>query len=308
MQTQLRRIADSPVFQNFVTCVILAAAALVGVETYPALAERHAGLLHVLDLVVIWVFVAEAAIKIGAEGKRPWRYFKDPWNVFDFIIVVACFMPIEASYVMVLRLVRVLRVLKLVRALPKLQVLVGALLKSIPSMAYVTLLLVLLFYLYAVAGTFIFGKNDPLHFGTLTTSALTLFQIVTLEAWADVMAVSMYGCDKAEVFGFGYPEGMCLAPQAFPAVAPVFFVSLILLGTMIVLNLFIGVIMHGMEGAQEDRERMEQALRAKETGTMAPTLPEELGELTRQLGELQQKLNFAVHRAQVEAKAHKRQD
>ena len=170
MQKLLARIRDAGWFQNGITIVILFAGVLVGIETYQAFAERHHGIIGVLDQIIIWIFVAEVLVKMGAEWPKPWRYFLDPWNVFDFIIVAACFMPVDAQYVMVLRLARLLRVLKLVRALPKLQILVGALLKSIPSMAYVSLLLVLLFYVYAVACTFMFSQNDPVHFGALPVS------------------------------------------------------------------------------------------------------------------------------------------
>jgi voltage-gated sodium channel len=186
-------------------------------------------------------------------------------------------------------------VLKLVRALPKLQVLVGALLKSIPSMAYVTLLLILLFYVYAVAATFLFAANDPIHFRTLPISMLSLFRAVTLEDWTDIMYINMYGCDK-----YAYPEGFCVAPEAYPLASPFLFVSLVLLGTMIVLNLFIGVIMNGMAAAQEDRERYEQAQRYLETGETAPTLAEDLSALSREIEKLQTKLNAAMHRAKEE--------
>ena len=132
-----------------------------------------------MDQVILWIFVVEIVIKMGAEGKQPWRYFADPWNVFDFIIVAVCFLPINAEYAAVLRLLRLLRVLKLVRALPRLQILVGALLKSIPSMGYVSLLLLMLFYVYACAAVILFGENDPVHFRNLPLAMLSLFRVVT---------------------------------------------------------------------------------------------------------------------------------
>ena len=89
----LRNIADSSRFQHTVTLVILFAAVLVGAETYPSIVAEHGTLLHALDKVVLGIFTLEIAIKMGAEGKRPWRYFKDPWNVFDFLIVAAAFLP-----------------------------------------------------------------------------------------------------------------------------------------------------------------------------------------------------------------------
>lgn len=263
----LHRLTRSSAFQNAITVVILVAAVLVGLETYPEFVRDHGTTLHVLDQIVLWIFVAEALLKMGAEGRRPWRYFADPWNVFDFSIVAACFLPINAQYVVVLRLARLLRVLRLVRVLPRLQVLVRALLKSIPSIAYVGLLLLLLFYVYAVAGTFLFSANDPVHFGTLQRSMLSLFQTVTLEGWADLMHIQTMGCDR---FGYDGMQYLCTNPSASPVAAPVFFVSFVLIGTMIILNLFIGVIMHGMEESRAELERE----RAEQRRSLAPPAPE----------------------------------
>jgi voltage-gated sodium channel len=279
MVETLRRVADSSTFQQAITAVIVLAGVLAGLETYPEVVERYGALLHVVDLVILAVFVGEIAIKMGAEGSRPWTFFRDPWNVFDFVIVAAALLPTDAEGVAVLRLARLLRVLRLVRALPRLQLLVSALLKSIPSMGYVSLLLGLLFYLYAVAGTHLFGGNDPVHFGRLETSLLTLFQVVTLEGWADLMYIQVYGCDA---FGYDDFPAMCTAPAALPIFAPVYFVSFILVGTMVVLNLFVGVIMNGMEEAQKEHE-LEEFTRQKAAGA---TLDSELDELQRELGEL----------------------
>ncbi|MEL6178743.1 MAG: ion transporter, partial [Myxococcota bacterium] len=164
LKTRFKKVADAAWFQNAITFCILLAGIVVGIETYPSAVDAYGGVLEVINQIILWVFVAEIVVKVGSEGKRPWRYFFDPWNIFDFLIVAVCFLPIDAQYVAVLRLARLLRVLKLVRALPQLQILVSALLKSIPSMGYVALLLGILFYLYAVAAVFLFGANDPVHF------------------------------------------------------------------------------------------------------------------------------------------------
>ncbi len=246
-----RKVANANWFTQFVTAVILLAGVLVGIETYPSVVERHETALHLADRIILIIFTLEVVVKMGAEGSKPWRYFKDPWNVFDFLIVAAAYMPVDAQFITVLRLARVLRVLKLVRALPKLQILVSALLKSIPSMGYVSLLLLLLFYLFAVTGTFLFSGNDPVHFQNLQLSMLSLFRVVTLEDWTDVMYIQMYGCDG---YGYGGMEHLCTNPQAYPLFGAAFFVTFVLIGTMIVLNLFVGVIMTGMEEAQREQD------------------------------------------------------
>lgn len=202
--------------------MILLAGVLAGLETNTALVTQHGALLHTLDGIVLGVFVIEAALKLTAQRGR---YFSDGWNIFDFGIVVLCLLPIQSQFAVVLRLVRALRLLRLVTALPKLQLLVGALLKSISSMGYVSLLLGLMFYIYAVAGVHLFSAHDAKHFGSLPVALFSLFQIITLDNWSDL---------------FG-----AVSPHA-PLTATLFFVSFILLGTMIMLNLFIGVITNSM--------------------------------------------------------------
>lgn len=283
-----KRVAESARFQNFITFVILFAGVLVGVETYPEMHRRFEAPMHVLDQVVLWIFVAEIVIKMVAEGRRPWRYFYDGWNVFDFVIVAGAFMPFAAQYATVLRLLRLLRVLKLVRALPRLQLLVGALLKSIPSMAYVSLLLLMLFYVYAVAAVFMWGQNDPVHFGDLQISFLSLFRAVTLEDWTDLMYIQMYGCDQ---YGYDSMPHLCTAPEATPVGGAIFFVSFILVGTMIFLNLFIGVILSGMDEAQAEADAAAAQLRADKAGRKPATLHDELHKLQEQLAALQSQLS-----------------
>ena len=250
MQQLAKNIAESKGFQNFITGLIIFAGVLVGLETYPAIEASYGTALHLMDKIVLGIFILEIVIKMAAEGRKPWRYFKDPWNVFDFVIVAAAaLLPFGGSAATVLRLLRLLRVLKLVRALPKLQLLVSALLKSIPSMGYVSLLLFMLFYVYAVAAVFMWGKNDPVHFGNLQISMVSLFRAVTLEDWTDLMYTQMFGCAE---YGYSGMQHLCTASKASPAMGAGFFVSFVLVGTMIILNLFIGVIMKGMDEAQSE--------------------------------------------------------
>ncbi len=280
-------------FNLFITCAILTAGVVVGAQTYPWMTQQFGGLLRALELTIVVIFVLEAALKILSEGRRPWRYFKDGWNIFDFSIVVLCLLPFDASFVSVLRLARILRVLKLVRALPKLQVLAGALIKSIPSMAYVGLLLTLLFYVYAVSATFLFGDNDPIHFDSLQLSMVSLFRVVTLEDWTDIMYIQMYGCDQ---YGYeGHLAALCTAPAAYPVFGALFFISFVLMGTMIILNLFIGVILSGMEEAQREAEHEE---RIRSQGELAPSMEDELLLLEQKLDELKAHL----HRVQVRSR------
>ncbi len=250
MYTFCSKIIKAKLFDNFIIGIILFAGLLVGVQTYKEFANRHIEILTFLDSLVLAIFTLEAVIKILAEGKRPINYFRNAWNVFDFLIVTVCLMepllPLDAEFLPILRLARILRVLRLVTVVPKLQLIVGTLLKSIPSMFYVCILLFLLFYMYGAMGVFLYGDNDPIHFRNLQTALLSLFRVTTLEDWTDVMYINMYGSDN-----YGYsPEDLARwtpVPTASPLGAAFFFVSFVLIGTMVVLNLVIGVIMNSMD-------------------------------------------------------------
>ena len=257
-----RKVSRANWFSNFILLTIGLAAVVVGMQTYKAFELKHRIILDALDFIVLGIFVLEAVIKIVAEGKKPLNYFKDPWNVFDFSIVVVCLLPIEANdFVAVLRLARVLRVLKLVSAIPRLQVLVGAVLKSIPSIGYVFILALLHFYIYGCMATFLYSDNDPVHFRNLQTSMLSLFRAVTLEDWTDLMYINMYGSAQ-----YGYDVSTYVALEhigisrdavtssASPIGAAFFFVSFVVTGAMIVLNLFVGVMLNGLEEARKDQE------------------------------------------------------
>lgn len=250
-----KKVADARWFQNSVTIAILCAGVLVGIETYPETAKANELFLTIANRTILGIFVIEVIVKMVAEAPKPLHYFKDGWNVFDFIIVAAAFLPFGGSSIAILRLLRLLRVLKLIKALPKLQMLVGALMKSIPSMGYVSILLLLLFYIYAVAGVFFFGENDPIHFENLQTSMLSLFRVVTLEDWTDVMYINMFGCEN---YGYDGNEALCTDSYGSPGGSAFFFVSFVLIGTMIFLNLFIGVIMNGMDEARAEMDASDQ--------------------------------------------------
>jgi len=266
MSSICSKIANSSFFQRFIIATILLAGIVVGAQTYKDFAIENAKVLQTLDHLVLIIFTLEALIKILAEGNRPLNYFKNPWNIFDFAIVTACllepFIHIGGAFLPVLRLARILRVLRLVSAIPKLQLLVSCLLKSLPSMFYVSILLFLLFYIYGAMAVFLFGENDPIHFRNLQTSILSLFRVVTLEDWTDVMYINMYGSDA---YGYSANDLKKWNPTSSesPIGAAFFFVSFVLLGTMIVLNLVIGVIMNSMDESNAEMSIKQEIERRK---------------------------------------------
>jgi voltage-gated sodium channel len=260
-----KQLTQSMAFRTFIIVVILLAGVLAGLETSASLVAKHFALLHALNLAVIGIFLVEIALKLVAHGRRPLDFFRDGWNVFDCVIVAFCLLPVAGPFAAVIRLARVLRLLRLVSALPKLQLLVGALIKSLSAMGYVSILLALLFYIYAVAGVNLFGKTDPGHFGSLGAALLSLFRIVTLDNWGDI-----YFAQAAHV------------PEVKVAI---YFATFIVFGTMIILNLFIGIILNSMSEAHS-----EQALHtAKEAEATLPSqgVLARLDHTTKQLAELQ---------------------
>jgi voltage-gated sodium channel len=277
MSVALTKITDQIVhstwFQRSVILTIITAGVLAGIETDAAMVASHGTVLRALDYIVLGIFIVEVLLKLTANCPRPWTYFRDGWNVFDFIIVVLCLLPMDSQFAVVLRLGRALRLLRLVSALPKLQLLVGALVKSFSSMGYVGLLLGLMFYIYAIVGVHLFGGHDKAHFGSLSLAFFTLFQTITLDDWK---------------FLFESAKG------STPAVAAIYFVSFILLGTMIMLNLFIGIIMNSMEEMHSELDEYNAAKhRIIEEGSALAdltALDQQLASLKSNLAELRAKL------------------
>lgn len=285
MTETLKSVVRARWFEGIVITAILLAGVLAGMETSSAMLAAHGPLLLFLDRVILGVFIVEITLKIASHGRRPWLYFRDGWNLFDFTIVALCLLPMDSQFAAVLRVARALRLMRLVTALPRLQLLVGALLKSLGSMGYVGLLLALLFYIYGVAGVNLFREAGPAPFGSLPIALKTLFQVITLDNWSD-----LYNA----------------AREVAPVAAVIYFVSFILFGTMIMLNLFIGIIMNSMsemhaETAERDRER-----HIARTGE--PSLADDIEQLEQQIEDLKKSAHLLRTRVKATEKhsAHTR--
>jgi voltage-gated sodium channel len=225
-----RRIANSRLFQAFVIGVILVNAVLVGLETSEELVAQYHALFDVLNAVIIGVFVVELVIRLVAYLPRPLDFFRDGWNVFDFVIVAVSLLPAGGNFATVARLARLLRVLRLVSVFPELRLIVGTMLRSLSSMSSVILLLALVVYVYAVLGYHLFSGIDPAHWGDLGLSVRTLFEVLTLEGWLELQAAVI---------------------QPVP-LAWLFFGSYVLLAVFIVVNLFIAVILNNLESVKAE--------------------------------------------------------
>lgn len=287
MQALCQKIRDDHRFEVFIIGVIVLAGVLVGLETSEKLVAQYGTILHGIDKLILLIFIAEIVIKMAAEGSRPLNYFRNGWNVFDFSIVAVCLLPSTGAWVTVVRLARILRAVRLITQIPRLQVLVGALLKSLPSMGYVSLLLGLHFYVYAVMGTFLFRGNDPGHFGDLGNSMLSLFRVVTLEDWTDVMYSSVHG---TAVYNAQGPIPVGPEPYAFGYWGVLYFVSFVVVGAMVMINLFVGVMVTSLSEAQAESLRQKLDITAIEEHEIAlehtvDKLESELNELRRLLQE-----------------------
>lgn len=225
VQAFAHAIVEAPWFEPFMIGLILFNAVLIGLETSPALVDQYGAWLHLGNNIVLAVFVVEAVLKITSVAPRFGRYFGNGWNLFDFSIVVLSLIPATGEFALVARLIRVLRVLRLISAVPQLRLIVATLVRSIPSMGHVIMLMSVIFYIYAVTGVHFFAEDDPEHWGTLGASLLTLFQLVTLEGWVEVMQTALEN----------------------HAWAWIYFVSFVLLGTFVILNLFIAVVINNLE-------------------------------------------------------------
>lgn len=217
---------ESPRVQRVVISLIVLNALTLGLETSEAVMRSAGGLVRAVDTLCLAVFVVELALKLLGHGRS---FFRDPWNVFDLLVVGIALVPASGPFA-VLRALRVLRVLRLVSVMPRLRFIVEALLASLPGISAIGALLGLIFYVSAVMATSLFGEAFPQWFGSVGDSLYTLFQVMTLESWS---------------MGIVRPV-MEVYPWAWA-----FFVPFILLSAFTILNLFIAVIVDTMQNLHD---------------------------------------------------------
>jgi voltage-gated sodium channel len=263
---------------------------LVGLEAYEAVAGRQRLSVTILDGLIVTAFAVEIFIRFLAQLDRPTRFLRQPWNIFDFLLVVGALIPLTAGFAGVLRMVRLLRIVRIVGRLSRLRVLLTATLNSIPSLFSIIVLLGVLLYGYAAAGVFLFAENDPVHFANLHTSFVSMFRVITLEDWTDIMYTQMYGCEN---YGYDEAASLCTNSSEFGALGALFFLSFVVIGSFIALNLFIGIILIGMDEARAQVRREDL-----EAGALHPLRGErdlDLQRLDERLEHLQQMLASGAH-------------
>jgi voltage-gated sodium channel len=244
VREKVRRLVEARGFQHTIMAVIVINAAMLGAATSPHLSDGVRELFDTLDRVTLAIFVLELLLKLYAYRLR---FFRDPWNVFDLLVVAVALVP-AASGFSVLRALRLLRMLRLISMIPSMRRVVATLLAAMPGAASIVGLLALVVYVSAVLGTTLFGPKAPQHFGELDTSLWTLFQTLTGEAWPEIA-----------------DDVMAEYPMSW-----IFFLIFIMISTFVVLNLFLAVIVGAMESVRDAEEaEMEAALEETEADIKA---------------------------------------
>lgn len=236
--------------QALITVLILINAVVLGLQTSDDIANgRLGGLLDVLDVVILGIFVVELLIKLVAYGPG---FFRNGWNVFDFLVVGVALIPASGPLA-ILRTLRILRVLRLLSQVERLRMIVESLLRALPGMGWTSLLLLLVFYVFSVMGTELFGDEFPQWFGSIDDSAFSLFQIMTLESWS---------------------SGIARPVMETYQLAWLYFVPFILIASFMVLNLFIAIIVSATQSWHADEEEIKRQELAEDVAAIRVQLDE----------------------------------
>jgi voltage-gated sodium channel len=230
---RLWRIVESPFFTGFILAIIIANAVVLGLQTYEQIENRHGETLNLLNDVFLAIFVVELALRLGAYGRRPVEFFRDGWNVFDFVVITAAFVPGVRESSTLLRLVRLLRVVRVVRILPELRVLVTGVVRSLPPLGSMLLLMTVMLFVYGMLGWLLFGDEIPADWGNIGRAMLSLFVLLTLEDFPRYMDAGM------DVHQWSW----------------IYFVTFVLLTVFIIINVLIGIVLNSMEEAREVERR-----------------------------------------------------
>jgi voltage-gated sodium channel len=228
-QQKVEDFVDNTIIQHAIVVLIILNAALLGLETSQDVMHAYGAELVLLDHFILGIFILELVLLIIARGTD---FFKDPWSVFDFIVIAIALVPATES-LSVLRALRVLRVLRLINKVESMRKVVGGLLSCLPSLASVVSLILIIFYVSAVIATNLFGQEFPELFGGMGNTAFTLFQVMTLESWSDGIARPVM--------------------EKFPY-AWIFFIFFILIATFVIVNLFIAVIVDSLTSGSSSED------------------------------------------------------
>ncbi|MFE1553716.1 ion transporter [Streptomyces sp. NPDC058734] len=232
LAARCRSITEAPPFGMGVFTVILLNAALMGLETYSGLVTEYHRALQLAEQSCLTLFTLEMLLRLGAHADRPKAFFRDPWNIFDLLIVTSAFVPFLRENTTVLRLLRLARVLRTARFLPHLRILLLAVGRSLPGTASFLFIGALVVYVYAMVGWVCFASSDPQHYGSIGRAALTLFLLTTLDGLTDAVRAGL------EISRFSI----------------LYYASYALLASFVLVNVLIGVVLNSLDEAREMEE------------------------------------------------------
>ena len=224
----LARVMYGNAFEIVVIAVIIANAAALAVLTYDGVAPGVAAVATVIDRAALVFYTVEVVLRVISYGRKPWMFFLNPWNVFDFLIVVL--IPFLDGGTVIFRLVRLLRILRIFRFLPEARILMLSMIKSVAPLASLGVLIGFLMFIYAMAGVYLFGEALPERWGDIGTAMVTLTVMLTLENFPD-----------------SFLGGLEITPWAL-----LYFLSYMFFIVFTVLNILIGIVITAMDQARDE--------------------------------------------------------
>jgi len=248
---------ESKLVRNFIVIIILINGITLGMNTSTYFSSQYGNILNAIDVFIIYVFVIEISLKLIAFG---FGFFRSGWNIFDFIIVGIALFP-KSGIFSVLRVLRIFRLLRAISLIPSFRLVIESLLHAIPGIASIAGLMLVLYYIFAVIATTLFGQAFPEWFGTLGKSMYSLFQIMTLESWS--MGISR---PVMEVFPYAW----------------LFFIAFILVATFAMMNLFIAIIVDTMQNIHKKEDEKVESSENKQV----LVLQQEISALRTEISEL----------------------
>lgn len=242
-------------FEFFVIAVIIISALEIGAKTYD-LTPSALAITKYLDVFITVFFMFEIVVRFIAEPNKK-EFFKSGWNIFDTLVVAISLIPInESEMALLARLIRIFRVLRMISIIPELRVLINSLMIALPRLGYVVLLMFIIFYIYAAVGSYLFADINPVLWGNIAISMLTLFRVMTFEDWTDIQY-----------------ETMDVYPMSW-----IYYMTFIFFTAFAFLNMVIGIVVGVMEEEHSRERNIGQPSMLQ--------LQQQISELSKQIAEL----------------------
>lgn len=233
----LARVVYSSQFELVIAFIILVNAVSLALLTMPEIDPETRNTLSELDKFALYIYLVELIMRLVSYGKRPWEFFRQGWNVFDFTIVVLSF-GVFTGETIILRLLRIFRLIRIFRFLPEVRVLTSSVVKSLPPLMSVGVLIFLALFIYGMAGVYLFGEQLPDSWGNITLALTSLFILLTLENFPNYLE-----------------EAVAISPWALP-----FYLSYIFIVVFTVLNVLIGIVLNAMDEAREENKERKRKM------------------------------------------------